>query len=196
MGHETCVIVCPSLHKIARAVTRSNLICVNNRSEISALTHFVRDINPCVGKGPGPDLTKLDKSFQEYFQSMIVSVNEPLKLCATFVKIVCAYLRCYHGTRNSDFYLLEQERSDWIGAHKITGKANYVTETCRSHETIYDSNLTDYEREGMRTNIFNTLQRDGSAQAHDMLNKAQLLWNKSCTKNPNFDTVRMKNQSV
>ena len=90
----------------------------------------------------------------------------------------------------------EQERSDWIGSHKIIGKANYVTETCRSHETIYDSNLTDYEREGMRTNIFNTLQRDGSAQAHDMLNKAQLLWNKSCTKNPNFDTVRMKNQSV
>ena len=55
---------------------------------------FVRDINPCIGKGPGPDLAKLDKSFQDYFQSMIVSVDEPLKVCATFVKTVRAYLRC------------------------------------------------------------------------------------------------------
>ena len=78
----------------------------------------------------------------------------------------------------------------------MTGKANYVIETCRSHEIFYDSNFTDYEREGMRTNRFNALQRDGSAQAYDMLNGAHMLRNKSCTKNSHFDTVRMKNQSV
>ena len=100
-----------------------------------------------------------------------------------------AYFRCLHGCKKSDFQLMEQERCDWLGVHKLCGKTNYVTETLRSIETFYDPDFSNYERECMRSNRFSTLTDDGNAISYDEMNKDLNLWKKSCKDIQKFETV-------
>ena len=84
---------------------------------------------------------------------------------------------------------MEQERCDWLGAHKLCGKFNYVTETCRSMETFHDLNLSYYDCVGIRNNRFNTLSTKENDIAYDKMNEDQNDWNKSCKDTANFNTV-------
>ena len=70
--------------------------------------------------------------------------DEPSKVCALFMKDTEAYLGYYYATKKSDFYLLEQERHDWLSANKLCGKNNYVVETCRSIKVLYDDSVLDF----------------------------------------------------
>ena len=88
---------------------------------------------------------------------------------------------------------MEQERCDWLGAHKLCGKFNYVTETCRSMETFYDPDFSNYDREGMRNNRSNTFSTNVNAIAYDEMNEDLNLWNKSCKDTANFETVSNMN---
>ena len=98
-------------------------------------------------------------------------------------------MRCLHGCKKSDFYLLEQERCDWLVAHKLCGKANYVTETLMSMETFYDTSCSNYDREGMRNNRFNALSTDGNAITYNKMNEDLNAWNKSSKDTAKFKTV-------
>ena len=127
----------------------------------------------------------------------IASKDEPTKAMALFIKETEDFLRCYYGAKISDFYLMEQERHGWLGAFSLCGKRNYVAETFRSIEEFYGvpnksdkTNLTNYDREEIRCNRFNTTTKNGHAQTYDELNEGQMVWNKGCAKTYNFDTVR------
>ena len=61
--------------------------------------------------------------------------DEPSRI-ALFIKSMEAYNGCVHGVSVEDFWILEKEGLDWPGAHKLNGKANYVTETLHRNNTL------------------------------------------------------------
>ena len=142
------------------------LILIYESMRIHRFDCFLTEQIVMVGSDPPGNLMAMDAIYMDYCDALFLCPDEPSRFCALFMKDTEAYLQCWHGCKKSDFYLMEQERCDWLGAHKLCGKANYVTETCRSMGTFYDPNLSNYDCEEMRNNQFNTLSTNGNAIAH------------------------------
>jgi len=94
----------------------------------------------------------MDKSFTEFCYDAESSNDEPTRICALFLKEIESYLRCVHGIRNQDFWTLEHEGVQWLGAYKVVGKQNYVTETMHRIDTMYGPNMSDSDLEWVRMN--------------------------------------------
>ena len=99
-------------------------------------------------------------------------------------------MRSFHGSKCNDFYIMEQERSDWMGPFQSHGKTNYVEETCSSHEVFYNPDRSDYSRENDRTNRMNVLHIGGHTVTYDELNEFIMDWLKAGIKSVNKDKVR------
>ena len=99
-------------------------------------------------------LLRLDENFATFCKEAEMSNDEPTRLCALFLKEIESYLRCIHGVRNQDFWLLEIEGRDWLGAYKICGKNNYVTETLHRMDTLYGDKMSDHDLGWLRMIIF------------------------------------------
>ena len=101
-----------------------------------------------------------------------------------------AYNRCVYGVKVEDFWILEKEGCDWISAHKLNGKANYVTETLHRNNTLYDGDgdgMSSFELEWFCTNRFFVMSKGGHAVSYDELNEFLNLWNKTCVPTDKFD---------
>ena len=65
--------------------------------------------------------------------------------------------------KKEDFYLLEHEGVDWLGAFKLCKNNNYVTETLRRIELLYGfEHMTNPERESLCINRFNVMSIGGT----------------------------------
>eukprot|EP00986_Skeletonema_menzelii_P013053 scaffold7400_cov122-Skeletonema_menzelii.AAC.2 len=82
-------------------------------------------------------LIRLDVAYQKYCVGLEQSPDQPSRVAALFMKCVESYNRCFHGVRNADFWLMEIEGCQWLGAFKLCGKTNYVTETLHRMHTLY-----------------------------------------------------------
>ena len=82
--------------------------------------------------------------------------------------------------------MMEKEGRAWLGAFKLCGKNNYVTETLCRNDFLYDLQLEDWDLENLRLNRFFVMTADGNALSLDKLNKFLNLWNKTCVGAINF----------
>ena len=145
---------------------------------------------------PRDGLVDIDEIYHAYCDGLETSEDEPSRLCAIFMKEVESYFRCVHSVKNSNFWMLEKEGCDWLGAYKVSGKSMYVPESLKRMELLYGDSLTDWEREEMRLNRLITLSAGGNAVAFDECNELLNLWDKGCVSCPNFGTVCAHSQNV
>eukprot|EP00984_Skeletonema_dohrnii_P009331 scaffold3571_cov78-Skeletonema_dohrnii-CCMP3373.AAC.3 len=134
-------------------------------------------------------LLRLDKMYSNYCNTLEQSMDQPTRVSALFMKCVESYNRCFNGVRNSDFWLMEIEGSNWLGAFKLCDKTNYVTETLHRMDTLYKPNRTDFDLEWTRRNRFFVMTEGGRGMSFDEVNELQNLWNKSCAAPHDFTTV-------
>ena len=66
------------------------------------------------------------------------------------------YMRYYDAIRNENFWMVEQENVNWLGAYKLHGKNMYVDESLKRIEMICSTKIKDWEYETMRCNRFLT----------------------------------------
>lgn len=117
------------------------------------------------------DLIRLDELYSTYCNKLESSMDEPSRLCAIFMKEVESYFRCVHGTKKGNFWLMENENSDWLGAYKFSGKSNYLPEGMERAELMNGDKLTDREIKEIRWNRLLTLTTDGNKISYDELNE-------------------------
>ena len=144
-------IVKKALHRLGfqRFIDHSEATVLSRKQDESAKDHSLR----------------MDENFSTFCNDAETSNDEPTRLCALFLKEFESYLRCIHGVRNQDF-LLEIEGKDWLGAYKVCGKDNYVTETLHRMDTLYGDKMSDHDLEWLRMNNFFCLERRWSRDNH------------------------------
>ena len=124
-----------------------------------------------------------------YCEQLESSDDEPSRVCAIFMKEVESYFRCVNGVKKGDFWLIEKENSDWLGAYQFSGKSNYVPEGMKRGELMNGPDkLSDWEIEEIRWNRLITLTKGSSNVSFDELNELLNLWNKGSVSSPNFAT--------
>jgi len=139
----------------------------------------------------------VEAAYLEFYQEFETSVDEPSRVCAIYVKEVESYMRCLKGTKKENFWIMEQEGVDWLGAYKLNGKSNYVTENLRRIEFTCATDVTDWENETIRCNcFFNLREGGGHALSLDELNELLNYWNKGCVTAPNSKTVCEKSKFI
>ena len=79
------------------------------------------------------------------------------------------------GIENEDFWILEWQECVWLGAFKLHGKKNYVTETLHQIDTMYGPGMSDVHRENIRRNRLFTMTKDGHAQSLDGVNEMLMI---------------------
>ena len=132
------------------------------------------------------DLIRLDELYSAYCDELESSTDEPSRVCAIFMKEVESYFRCVDGTKKGNFWLMEKENSDWLGAYKFSGKSNYLPEGMKRAELMNGDKLTDWEIEEIRWNRLLTLTTGGNKVSYDELNELLNEWNKGSVSSPNF----------
>ena len=138
----------------------------------------------------------MDQNFTTFCMDAELSNDEPTRLCALFLKEMESYLRGIHGVRNQDFWGLEIEGTEWLGAYKICGKTNYVTETLHRMDTLYGDDMNDHDLEWLRMNKFFVLSEGGHAVTMDELNEFLNLWNKSCVGTSDFELFCARSKHI
>ena len=73
-------------------------------------------------------LMEMDNAYDKYCNAILLSNDEPSRVCNLFLKETESYFPCLYRTKKEDLYLLEQEGVDWLGAFKLCKKKNYVTD--------------------------------------------------------------------
>ena len=73
-------------------------------------------------KTPQQHLLQVDLAFVTFYSDWEMSKDEPSRVCALFLKHIESYLRCIHRVRRQDFWMLEIEGRERLGAYKICGK--------------------------------------------------------------------------
>ena len=61
-------------------------------------------------------ITQLNELYTTYCKQWETHADEPLKMIALKIKAMESYLRCVHGVKKSNYWLLEKEGCDWLGA--------------------------------------------------------------------------------
>ena len=56
---------------------------------------------------PYDSITLVDNDYDEYCNDLLVCADDPSRVCAIFMKETETYLRCLHGAKKSDVYLME-----------------------------------------------------------------------------------------
>ena len=125
-------------------------------------------------------LIKLDDLYTLFHQHWQKSKDEPSRACAIFMKECETYKLGKTGIENEDFWILEWTTNAWVGAHKLHGKSNYVTESLHRMDTMYGPKMTRVHRENLRINRFFVMTKEGHAQSHDAFNEVLMHWNKGC----------------
>ena len=103
-----------------------------------------------------------------------------------FINITTVYFRCVKSVKNQNFWSLEQETINWLGAYKLCGKNNYYTEGLHRISMLYGSKLTNFDLEMLRVNRFFLMTEGGNAMSLDDVNEMVNAWKKSFLKSPNF----------
>ena len=84
---------------------------------------------------------------------------------------------------------MDIEGCHWLGGYKITGKTNYVTETCHRMDVLFGGGLTPDELEWRRLNQVFVMTHGGHTMTLDELNELLNWWNKGIVTSPDFETV-------
>ena len=135
-------------------------------------------------------LLRMHEEYQSYCQDVLSNKDdEPSYVCALLLKYMESYSRGVKAVRKANFWLLEKEGVAWLGAYKLSGKKNYVTETLHRMEEIYGEKMNDIRRESIRMNRFFVLSEGGDAVTFDELNELLNLWNKQSGRTLNFSTA-------
>ena len=61
-------------------------------------------------------LLSVEERMTTFYKSWETSHHQPSRLIALFLKDSASYLRCKEGIRKNNYWLLEKESCDWMGA--------------------------------------------------------------------------------
>ena len=92
--------------------------------------------------------------------------------------------------------MMEKEGCDWLGAFKLCGKNNHVTETLRRNKFLYDTTFEDWELESIQMNRLFVMSEGGHHVSMDELDEFLNLWNKSCVSLYDFTKACNKSRLI
>ena len=146
-------------------------------------------ITPLITESRADHLMRMDADFTAWCDEFNEGLDEPTIAANLFIKYVESYRRCYNGAKNGNTWLMDIEGYHWLGGYKITGKTNYVTETCHRMDVLFGGGLTPDELEWRRLNQVFVMTHGGHTMTLDELNELLNWWNKGIVTSPDFETV-------
>ena len=151
---------------------------------------YTSDIfSPKEGEHKSDFLLRVGVSYQKWCDEWNEGLDEPSIVSNLFMKYMESYRRCVGAVKRWNTWLLEIEGSKWLGAFKLTGKTNYVTEGCHRIDTLYGGALTPDELEWRRVNQLFLMTEGGHAMSLDEVNELQMLWIKGAVASPQFSVA-------
>ena len=137
----------------------------------------------------GDHVIRVSKEFRNWCDDWLDGLDEPIVAAGLFLKYMDSYRRRFSGVKKWNPWLLEVESSKWLGGWSMCGKKNYTSEGCHRIDTIYGGNFSPGELEWRRSNQLVRPTEGGNAMSLDDLNESQMMWNKGCVPNTNFNVV-------
>jgi hypothetical protein len=141
------------------------------------------------GEAPRSYLIRMLDSIKQYDEGWEKSPHEPSRIVALFIKYVKSYCRSKHGISNIDFWVLEKERVEWLGAWKMLNKSTYLKLTCEFIEQVYDESLSPYFKEILRLNSIAVMTESGKGMSMDDVNEKIMWYLKQAPFTPYIDTA-------
>ena len=142
------------------------------------------------GEEPADYLNRIHQQYRDFVLAWETSKHEPSRMVALFIKVTSSYLRCKGGVHNVDFWLLEEESCEWMGAWKLLGKHTYLRLQCEAIEALCrEEGISAYTREVMRINRLIILSETENGVSYDFVNELYNLWLKTPPTTPFIETA-------
>ena len=116
-------------------------------------------------------LLRLHSLHMVFCNRMLDSSDQPTRICALLIKCVESYKQRVFGVKKGHTWLLKIQGCNWLGAFKLLGKSNYLTDTLYHEDTLYGEGMFSNELEWKRLNQVMVMTEGSDAMSLDETNE-------------------------